>query len=220
MAGHKITDQYRTIIWDWNGTLLNDLSLCVDIANSILTNHDIGMLDEHRYKEVFGFPITSYYERLGVDLEKESFEELTRQFISRYMSGVKNCPLHENVVETLHGFQSAQTNQFILTAAHKDSVLELLGHYEIKNYFKAIEGLDNHRAESKVVRGNHLIENNRIAKNEAVMIGDTIHDFEVANAIGVDCILIANGHQSKRRLVEKTGAEVRVLNHIGELQDL
>ena len=110
-----------------------------------------------------------------------------------------------------------QTEQFILTAAHKESVLGLLDHYFIKDYFKEIEGLDNHRAESKVVRGKHLIENNCIAKKETVLIGDTIHDFEVANAIGVDCILIANGHQSKNRLVEKTDNQIKVLDFIGEL---
>ena len=89
MAGNKITDRYETIIWDWNGTLLNDLTLCVAITNKILTNHDIGYMDEKRYKDIFGFPITDYYRKIGVDLNKEPFELLTEKFISNYMPGVK-----------------------------------------------------------------------------------------------------------------------------------
>ena len=217
MVGNTIINKYETVIWDWNGTLLNDISLCVEIVNGMLKNHNDLQLDEAHYREVFGFPITSYYERIGIDLKKESFEKLTHTFISNYDSNVRNCELHEKVVDTLDVFQKNNLNQLILTAAHKESVLQLLGHFSISHYFDQIEGLDNHRAESKVERGKYLIERNNISKNKTVLIGDTIHDFEVANAIGVDCLLIANGHQSKTRLANNTMNQIEIINSIDEL---
>jgi len=77
--------------------------------------------------------------------------------------------------------------------------------------------LDNHRAESKIGRGMELIKKNKINTKETVLIGDTIHDLEVAIEIGVDCILIANGHQSKKRLEAKTLGNLRILDKIEEL---
>ena len=70
------TTKYDTIIWDWNGTLLNDLDLCLTIANKMLANHQPTPIDLAGYRNAFGFPITSYYEKIGIDLQKESFEAL------------------------------------------------------------------------------------------------------------------------------------------------
>lgn len=209
--------QYEHIIWDWNGTLLNDVLLCVDIANELLANHNDLRLDEATYREVFGFPITSYYKKIGIDLQKESFDELTKKFFATYDRAVLDCELHLGIQQLLGEFQNNDKQQYILTAAFKDSVLELLQHFDIHHFFDEIEGLDNHRAESKVDRGLQLIRNRSIQSEQAVLIGDTLHDFEVAEAIGVDCILVANGHQSQRRLANGVGDKARVVGRIDEL---
>lgn len=210
-------DQYSTIIWDWNGTLLNDCWLCIDVVNKLLQNHNQRQLDEVAYKSVFGFPIIDYYQKIGMDFNIEPFDDLTKRFIGDYDANVKQCQLQQGAIEVLNACNRNGLHQFILTAAHKESVLQLLEHYAIKDLFIEIEGLDNHRAESKVARGKLLIENNTIAKEKAVLIGDTIHDFEVANEVGVDCILIANGHQSKERLQEETAGNIAILDKIGDL---
>ena len=210
-------NSYSTIIWDWNGTILNDVALCVDIVNKLLLNHNDQRLNKAKYKEVFGFPIINYYQKLGIDLNKESFEILTDKFISNYNSNVQQCNLHDKATDVLNKFKQNKLNQFILTAAHKENVIKLLDHYSLKDFFTEIEGLDNYRAESKVDRGRQLIIKNQINTKEAVLIGDTIHDFEVANDIGVDCILIANGHQSKKRLRNKTMDDVLILDKIEQL---
>ncbi len=211
--------KYSTIIWDWNGTLLNDIKLCVDIVSEMVRNHREEPLSMEEYKAVFGFPISAYYQRIGIDFEKESFEELTRKFIGNYNSNVRNCNLHDNVTDTLSHFQSKNMNQFILTAAHKKDVEELLLHYSINEYFTGIEGLDNHKAESKVHRGKALIDQHRIKKENTVLIGDTIHDYEVAQEIGVDCILISNGHQSRERLITGIGNSEKVMEKIEQLHN-
>ncbi len=210
-------ENYETIIWDWNGTLLNDIDLCVDISNIALKRQGIQALDILSYKNAFGFPITQYYERIGLDLEKESMEFLTKNFIAEYGSKIRDCNLHLNAKKVLQNLKQKEKSQFILTAAHKEDVLVLLDHFEIKNYFKEIEGLDNHRAESKVDKGISLMKNNNISPYKTVLIGDTDHDYDVACEMGIDCILISNGHQSKERLINAIEEEEFVLDHIGQL---
>lgn len=212
--------KYNNIIWDWNGTLLNDVGLCVNIANKILHQHRDTHLEIDDYRNVFGFPITSYYTKIGVDFEKESFADITVKFMENYNGNVKTCDLHDGTTQILDEFRLLGKKQFILTAGHKENVIELLDHYKIRDYFIEVQGLDNHRAESKVDKGIHLINNNNIDRVSTVLIGDTIHDFEVANEMEIECILVASGHQSKSRLKDKVSSSTLVLDTLDQLKIL
>ncbi len=206
--------KYNTIIWDWNGTLLNDVDICLDIINQLLNQQNKPQLTKNSYKSAFGFPIVDYYRRIGVDFEKESFEELTLKFMGSYTQEVKKCALHQEALSVLSALRQKGLDQFILTAAHKDNVLELLEHYDIRHYFKAVEGLDNFRAESKIQRGHQLIQDHEINPKTAVLIGDTLHDYDVAQALNMDAILVADGHQSWERLNQETDDNTLVIKSL------
>ncbi len=204
----------ETIIWDWNGTLLNDLGLCIKTINSLLEKRRLPLLNTSSYREVFSFPVKDYYEKVGFDFSKEGFEIPAKEFIDQYNSEVNKCDLHENAVKVLEQFKINGLKQYILSAMKQDMLNTTLKQNNIYYYFEDIVGLDNHYAASKVERGRELIRRNNIKKDTALMIGDTEHDFEVARELGIGCVLIADGHQSQKRL-ENTG--VKVLN---SLQDL
>lgn len=208
---------YKNIIWDWNGTLLNDLDLCLNIANGMVADHRKTPLTLTEYKNAFGFPITGYYEKIGIDLEKESFDTLTNKFVSQYNEGVKGCDLHNGVFTILKQLRHLQKDQYILTAAHLDLVHPLLNRFDVHKYFEVVEGVDNFKAEGKVNRGIQLMQNHQIVNEHTVLIGDTYHDYEVASAMEVDCILIANGHQSKERLIAATKGEISVISELKQL---
>lgn len=210
-------NQYETIIWDWNGTLLNDVDICVSIVNTLLEQQNGTPITKSSYQQTFGFPIVDYYRKIGIDFSKESFEELTKKFMGSYTQQVKNCALHDSTLQVLTALRQKGKEQYILTAAHKESVLKLLDFYNLRHYFKQIEGLDNFRAESKVQRGIHLIEDNNINRASTVLIGDTIHDFDVAQELGVQCILVADGHQSKIRLESNSSDNTIVISDLSQL---
>ena len=183
----------------------------------MLTQQSKPQLTLAGYKGTFGFPIIDYYRRIGVDFEKESFEELTIKFMGHYTHQVKECALHQETLPVLDALRQKKMDQFILTAAHKENVMELLDHYDIRHYFKEIEGLDNFRAESKIQRGHHLIKDNNINSDATVLIGDTLHDYHVASALNVDCILVADGHQSWERLNQNSNNKTMVIHSLSEL---
>jgi len=76
--------KYKRVIWDWNGTLINDVCLVVEIMNKMLKKRNLPRIDSKIYREIFDFPVTKYYLTLGFDFSKELFEELTDEFISEY----------------------------------------------------------------------------------------------------------------------------------------
>ncbi|HZH71811.1 MAG TPA: HAD hydrolase-like protein [Mariniphaga sp.] len=206
--------QLKTIIWDWNGTLLNDLDICISCINALLKARDLPLLDIDQYKEVFAFPIRDYYSSIGFDFTYEDFEVPAREFIELYEQGVTECQLHPASTEVLTHFRNKGMRQFVLSAMHQTMLQETLLHNNIIHYFESFSGLNNHYAVSKVARGLELFKIFPIDKNTACMIGDTIHDYQVAQALEIKCVLIADGHQSKQRL-ESTGATV--FNNLAEL---
>lgn len=185
-----------------NGTLINDLDICVDVINRILKKHDKEEISMQRYLDIFGFPVSEYYKNIGFDLVSPNMQELSDLFIGTYLKESSSFTLHEGVKDVLVKLQSKNIDQYILTAAHTDMANQLLGSYGISDLFKDIAGLDNHHAAGKIERGIELMKKNNIDPSKTVMFGDTIHDMEVAEKLGIDCILIGIGHQAEHRLVE------------------
>ena len=204
----------QTVIWDWNGTLLNDLDLCVASINSLLKKRELELLNHNSYKEVFAFPVKDYYAAVGFDFSKEDFAIPAREFIDLYNNKVANCTLHNDAFKVLNRIQNKGIRQFVLSAMQENMLEQTLKEQQIFDYFEGIAGLNHHYATSKIERGEELIKKHRIDKNQTTMIGDTIHDFEVAEQLGIKCILIANGHQSAERL-KSTGTTV--IENLGDL---
>ncbi len=209
-----ISENIRTLIWDWNGTLLDDIDLCVETINVLLSKRELPLLNSYKYKEVFTFPVKDYYAEIGFNFEKEPFEIPAGEYTDQYNSEVMNCSLHRGAAEILRHFQLAGKQQVILSAMEQLALMRTLEKNQIVHFFDEISGLDNHYAHSKIDNGKVLIEKMKLNPAETCLIGDTIHDFEVARELGCSCILIANGHQSEKRLTE-TGCTI--LNDITEL---
>jgi len=192
--------KYKHIIWDWNGTLINDIWLVVEIMNKMLKKRNLPRIDSKKYRDIFDFPVTKYYSKLGFDFSNESFEKLTNEFISEYYQRFNECKLFDEVEEVLEKIRDRGISQSILSASKEDVLIEKIKYYGIAKYFSRIIGLENHYAESKIERGKKWIAKLNLNPQEALLIGDTIHDYDVSKNIGCDCLLIADGHHSYERL--------------------
>jgi len=210
----KKINNYKHIIWDWNGTLVDDVWLMVEIMNKMLKKRNMPGIDSKKYRKIFDFPVIDYYAKLGFDFSDESFEELTVEFISGYYTRFNECKLFDGVKEVLKKIRDMEISQSILSASKEDVLIEKIKYYTIDKYFCRIIGLDNHYAESKVERGKKWIAELNLNPQDVLLIGDTAHDYIVSKHIGSDCLLIANGHYSYERLA-KLGVEV--INSLKEI---
>ena len=198
------TPRYRHIIWDWNGTLLDDLDLCIDVMNGILGHRSLPLLDRARYHRLFDFPVRAYYERLGFDFARDSFEELSVEFISAYDARRWECRLQPGAQTILGSLQSAGVTQSVLSADRQETLQEIVGHFGLTPRFKRILGLDNIYAHSKAELGRNWVAELGLPPSEILLIGDTLHDLDVARAIGVNWVLVACGHHPEARLRSRT----------------
>jgi phosphoglycolate phosphatase len=188
------------VIWDFNGTLIDDTPLAVESVNRMLSRRGLPSLRMDEYRRVFGFPLADYYRRIGFDLSCETMSGLADEFHDAYVPGLPDCPLHEGVVALLRRIQHKGIAQFVLSAMEESTLVEALRALGIDGFFGAIHGLDHRLADSKIERGRELLGAHGIDPERALLIGDTDHDADVAAALGTSVALVARGHQAAERL--------------------
>lgn len=192
--------RYHHLIWDWNGTLLNDVQTCVEVLNRLCRKYHKNPTTYDFYLQEFDFPVERFYKTLGFDFSQESYDQVARDYIALYTERQRQCSLHSHARSSLEHCTQLGLNQSILSAYHQSLLEEIVKDFNIHDYFDHIMGLSDLHAKSKVAVGHDLIKRLECPPQQVLLIGDTTHDHEVAQNLGVDCILIQNGHQHPDRL--------------------
>ena len=197
--------RYDHVIWDWNGTLFDDVELVVDIMRGMLARRDLGEFDVERYRELFTFPVRDYYARVGFDFEREPFEELAVEFIDAYVSRWRDYSFRPDAWSVSDALHERGVSQSILSAAEQGLLDDSTSHFGLTDRMTALVGIDDHHAVTKLDHGLAFLHRLHVPVDRVLFIGDTEHDHEVATAMGVDCALVEHGHARRDRL-EATGA--------------
>ncbi len=206
--------KYSRILWDWNGTLLNDAWLSVEVLCDMLGGRGLPKIDVDTYRASFGFPIIKFYEDLGFDFAQESFEKVGTEFIEKYNAKRGLCSLNDGAGALVFALEKAGVKQSILSAYEINYLRQIVGTFPISKCFEHIVGLDDIYAATKVKLGQNYFNSLNENPKNALFVGDTEHDAQTAKAIGCDCVLVARGHFSKERLL-KLG--LPVFSDFGEL---
>lgn len=207
-------DYYNTIIWDWNGTLLDDVDMCIGCMNKLLETRNIPLLTKDKYQEVFDFPVQDYYQKIGIDFEKDPFDIIGHHFMDLYFEELPDCKMHSDALRVLDYFHQQGMKQYVLSAMEHDALVLAMNDYNISHYFEAVYGIDNHLAAGKIDRGIQMMEEHQVNPQQSLMFGDTLHDKEVADKLGLDIVLISNGHQNFSRLIKSKKTVLTDLNSI------
>jgi phosphoglycolate phosphatase len=206
----------RTIIWDFNGTLLNDMQVCVDCMNIMLGERGLAKLDLERYRQIFTFPVREYYEKLGFDFNREPFEIPAHQFIDHYRVHLTEAPLHAGVIDLLDQLKKRRIRHVILSAMEQALLEDTLEKKGILGHFDKVVGIRDHLADGKLEMARELVASLGEDLSGLYLVGDTTHDYEVAAGANIPCLLIAHGHQSPERL---RPLSCQVVNDLEELME-
>ena len=205
---------YDIIIWDFNGTMLNDVQLCYQILNTMLQNHHLPTITLQEYKDVFNFPVKEYYQKVGFDVS--NYHEFSLEFMDLYQKASLSCHLYPYLKTILKRIHKKKILQVCLSASQIDNLKMQLQHFKIDSYFDFVLGLDNIHAKSKIQIGTNWLQSQGYENKKILCIGDSLHDLEVAKALNADCILVSYGHFSKHRLLHH---QCLVVDHLKELKD-
>ena len=194
---------YDRVIWDFNGTILDDVETGIVSVNKLLRDRGLKTLNsKEEYRAVFGFPVRDYYERLGFDFSKEPYEVIAPLWVEQYMINVKNAVIFDGVVEAMELFKSQGIGQVLLSATELSMLKGQISELGIADNFEEVLGMGDIHASSK--EGLAIEWRKKHQSDKVLLIGDTDHDLQVAKAIGADCVLISQGHQSEEYLLTLT----------------
>lgn len=190
--------KYSCVIWDWNGTLADDVAVSLQAVNDSLKTRNMAPIDLETYHSYIDTPIIRFYEHL-FDLNQVPMETLSREFHAGYEAYFTG--LQKGAEGLLKMLRDQKVLQVLLSSSNQQVILRDTEKLGAAGYFDAILGAEDYTAGSKVQRGIEFISRQPFPPEAAVMIGDSLHDFETARAMKTDCILFSGGHQAKKDLL-------------------
>lgn len=204
----------KYLFWDFNGTILDDLDLSINLLNEILINESKAIITKEKYLEIFDFPLKNYYQKAGIYQDEENFKRIANYFIENYQPRSLYLSLHDDVEETLKFLKRQGIKNICLSASEKNNLIAQLKHYKIDHYFEEIIGTDNIIAIGKEKLGLKYLKENKIDSNEVIYLGDTTYDYQISHLMGVKCVLFTGGHNSVKRLKDTNTLLIRKISDI------
>ncbi len=202
------------IIWDWNGTLLDDIQASVNVINALLQERQLPGITREHYLDIFGFPVRNFYNAIGLHVDEQEWQLLAHEFHQRFVSD-PTLRLHSDATAILDQLRSWGVTQTILSASHITVLQLLLQRFGIERCFDHIFGVQNFDGASKIDLGHRLMGELDLNPESTLLVGDSIHDHEVATELGIHCILLDHGHQAHNRLANRG---VPLKSSLSELQ--
>ncbi len=190
------------ILWDWNGTLLDDTQAGLDTFNLMLARRGKNPISLSYYRDHFAFPVKPFYAEIGFDLPNEDWDSIAREYHETYATFKPQ--LNRGTFSALTLLRNKGIGQSIISALRQDLLEKETAAHGVAAFMEFVRGTDNLNGSSKLERAKELLEEIRRthpANDFAfTLIGDSLHDGEVATALDVTCIYCAEGTHSFERL--------------------
>lgn len=190
------------VVWDWNGTLLDDLACCLDVTNRMLAEFGLPELDGVAgYQSVFRFPIVEYYTDLGFDTSAEgNFDAAARRYLELYRPASATCRLHPGATDALAALHASGVRQVVISASEQANLDAQLAPFGLDRWLDGAHGIADIYAASKFAIAEHWLAGAGVAASGVLFVGDSEHDFEIADALGARCVLFSGGHHARAHL--------------------
>ena len=205
------------VVWDWNGTIVDDAFLFVDIMNGYLKKKDLKKISVEDYKNNFCFPVIDYYKKLGFTLTEEEFKKISVDFIKTYKKQMFKPSLKKGIVNVLSFLKERGCIQILVSAQEQSLLKKSVSHYGLNDFFFEIGGLNNNLAKSKKTLAKNILSRFQSKNNKTFFVGDTLHDYDVALSLQSSCFLVSWGHNSKMILKK---SKQKTVDNTNDLMDL
>lgn len=189
------------IVWDWNGTLLDDLPLVVEAVNVSLASVGRPTISLDDYRDHFTRPVKHFYDNLaGHEIDQEEWLVINDRFHAAYHGMEERYVLTVDAAETLDDIDGSRESQSLLSMAGHEHLLAQVTRLDVKRYFDRIDGLRGTLGGLKASCLRDHLEALRLEPGSVVMIGDTPDDFHATVANGVGCVLYDGGSHHRAHL--------------------
>lgn len=160
--------KYKNILWDWNGTLIDDVGVALEAVNIMLERRSLPKINIGQYYSYVDTPIIRFYEKC-FDMTKDDEGTLLPEYQRLYAELAQELPKNDTTYKTVKALQDKRFRQFIVSSCEQNILNNWLARYGITHFFEAVTGADNLCAESKTERAIHLMGNYGLEPSETVL---------------------------------------------------
>ena len=201
----------RNIIFDWSGTLVDDLPAVWEATNYVLAQAERPEMSLEQFRAEFCLPFTIFYERHTPHVP---LAQLEGWFHSRFRQVQGSVCALPHAREFLEYCRAANLRTFLLSTVHRD-------HYAVQS---AITGfgafLDKPYVNvwDKREKIHEILEENGLAPDETLFIGDMQHDIETARHGGIHSCAVLTGYNTLDQL--RAAEPDLIVEHLRELREV
>lgn len=196
------------VVWDWNGTLLDDLGVVVAAVNASLAEFGAPPIDADGYRDHYTRPVHLFYEALfGRQVTDREWRQIDATFHRVYREGLADARLADDAMAALHAVAGGPTRQSLLSMWWHDELVPFVAGFGVDRYMERIDGNRRGAGETKAP---HLAEHLAALgarPPDVVMVGDALDDANAAAEVGVRCVLYDGGAHHRSEL-EAAGVPV------------
>jgi phosphoglycolate phosphatase len=199
----------RNIIFDWSGTLVDDLPAVWRATNFVFSQAGIAEITLEQFRAEFCLPFARFYERYLPHVAMAQLEDWFHACLKQVQYSVVELPHARAFLE----FCKAQgVRTFLLSSVHAD-------HYAIQSQRTGLGGFIDQpyvQVWDKRTKINEIVEEHKLAPDETLFIGDMQHDVETAKHCGLHSCAVLTGYNSLAQL--RAAEPDLIVEHLAELQ--
>ncbi len=208
--------EYSTIVWDFNGTLIDDVNAALLSVNDMLRKRNQPEIDLLRYKWAVDSPISKFYDKIfipgTVDLNRDCYE-----FDEGYERHLSKNPIMNGALQIVRHFHDIGKTQVVISASQIDKVRNRLKEISLFEYFDDILARKDLMAKDKLYLAERYFSEHEITPSKTLVIGDCVADFQMAEALSCDCVLTTQGHQGREEFKATTAT---IIDSLLELKNI
>jgi phosphoglycolate phosphatase-like HAD superfamily hydrolase len=191
----------RHIVWDWNGTLLDDLRIVIEAVNVSLSRLGRDPIDEDGYRDHFTRPVRAFYDSLfGRAITDDEWELLNNGFHREYFGRADQADLTADTVDALTVVDGLGWGQSLLSMSPQEWLEQITEAKGVKERFALVDGL---RVPTGGLKAKHMEEHLEVLDvdpSRTVVVGDTPDDAVAARHVGAQVVLYDGGSHHLPRL--------------------
>lgn len=201
----------RNVIFDWSGTLVDDLPAVWEATNYVLAQSKCATMTLEKFRAEFQLPFTTFYERHTPHVALEQLEEWFHSRFREVQNTVRAIP---HAREFVRFCRARKMRLFVLSTVRPDHFAVQARAAGLENCFEQTYlGVRDKRPKLLEV-----LSENRLAPAETLFVGDMKHDIEAARLAGVRSCAVLTGYNTLADL--RSAQPDVVVEHLGELRAL
>jgi len=213
----------RHVIWDWNGTLFDDLNIVVAAVNASLWQFGAGPITADDYRDHYTRPVHRFYERLlDREVTAAEWQSIDVAFHEAYRRRLGDARLTRDARAVIERLDRIEATQSVLSMWWHDELIPFVAAHGISDRMIRVDGNRGEAGETKAVHLARHIEAlagiiDGLSPTDCLVVGDSLDDARAAQEVGVSCVLYDGGSHHHSELV---GAGVPVAATLSEAIEL